>query len=235
MDPRLPAPQSPLSVLGTGSCWETLHGVLARRTGTRIPMHVREYLCGPDKHWLLIALLPGAWPTWLGQERRYMLSHPGIHTYNHPLHPMPGPPTPQQFIGMSQGLVRASPTPVWSHGASEQLSSMQDTSLAPRAFFNSKVREKPLDPPGDSMHSLREATRRQSLGGNVSTRNPKRVVQMSLSPRLCPWQTLLADPHTFTEPPASRTCQHSTPTRHCKSIKDGTPLRTCKPLRTETL
>lgn len=60
VDPRLPSPQSPLAVLGTGSCWERLHGVLvpARRNGTQIPMHAREYLCGSDKHWLPIALLP---------------------------------------------------------------------------------------------------------------------------------------------------------------------------------
>ena len=134
-------------------------------------MHVREYLCGSNTGSPLPFYHELGQPA--GSGKRYMLSHLGIHTYNHLFHPMPSPPTPQQFTDMTQELLRSSPIPVWSHGASEQPSRVQDTSLAPRAFFNSKARDKPLDPPGDSMHSLRKATRGQTMGGNVSTRNPK--------------------------------------------------------------
>ena len=140
---------------------------------------------------------------------------------------------PPTIHWMAQELVRSSPAPVGSHGASEQPSRAQDMSLTPRAFFSSKARDKPLDPSGDAMRSLREATRGQRMAGNVSTRNPKQVAQITLSPYLWPWQTLLVDPHIFTEPPTNPPCQHNTPSRHYKSIKDETPRRT--PLGIETL
>lgn len=130
-------------------------------------------------------------------EDRWMLFHTRTYTFDHPVHPMQAPLPPAD---MAREPVRSSPAPSWSHGASEQPSRAQDTSLAPRAFFNSETTNNPLDPPGEAPASKgfhvfsQRGHKRAKDRGNVSTRNPKQVGHTRLSPCLCLWQTLLVDP-----------------------------------------
>lgn len=90
----------------------------------------------------------------------------GTYTVHDPIHPVKTPPTPHQFTGMAQ---EPSPAPAWSHAASEQPSRVQDTSLAPRAFFSSETTDNSLDPPGEAWaseslhHSPKGATKGQRM------------------------------------------------------------------------
>lgn len=134
------------------------------------------------------------------QERRDVLFCPQSHTPHNAMHPAL-PPAPQPLSGC-WGDWEVSPAPSWCHGASESLTRGQGESLGPRPFFNSEVRDKPLDASGEAQEprgcqALSQRGHRSTEGGGQVLKGiPSQWRSGSLLP--CPHQqqTLLTDPCT---------------------------------------